>query len=121
MGKLVKLFGKVAPPETEAIADAFRIANGFFPVRVVYPRLDLPFPASLEPMLPADLAPAPYTNPSLVVLSPAVLMLRDPAYELFCMNSMPPDPIVGNTKASDLNCSTLKRTSRILSIGTLLI
>ena len=56
-GKLVKLFGKVAPPETEAIADALRIANGFLPVRVVYPRLDLAF--MLVSMLPADLAPAP--------------------------------------------------------------
>lgn len=34
-GKFVKLLGNVAPPETEAIALALRIAKGFLPVRVV--------------------------------------------------------------------------------------
>lgn len=35
-GRFVKLFGKVAE-DTEAIAEAFKIANGFLPVNEVYP------------------------------------------------------------------------------------
>jgi hypothetical protein len=54
------LFGNVAA-ETLAIALAFKIANGFLPVRLVYPYVpgDLPFYVDSEPILPADLAPAP--------------------------------------------------------------
>jgi hypothetical protein len=40
-GKLVKLFGKVVFVVL-AMADAFNMANGFFPVKVVWPRV-LPF------------------------------------------------------------------------------
>ena len=36
MGRLVKLLGKTAEL-VEAIAEALRIANGFFPVRLVWP------------------------------------------------------------------------------------
>jgi hypothetical protein len=54
------LFGNVAA-ETLAMALAFKIAKGFLPVRLVYPcEPDFPFYAvSDEPILPADLAPAP--------------------------------------------------------------
>ena len=38
MGKLVKLLGKTAVL-VEAMADAFRMANGFLPVRLVCPWL----------------------------------------------------------------------------------
>lgn len=61
MGKLAKLFGKTAVTG-EAIAEAFKIANGFFPVRVVYPWLlsILDAPPEVESEIePADLAPAP--------------------------------------------------------------
>ena len=34
LGKFVKLFGKTAE-EVEAMAEALRIANGFFPVKLV--------------------------------------------------------------------------------------
>jgi hypothetical protein len=111
-GRFVKLFGKVAPPDTDAIALALRIANGFFPVSVVYPRLDFCL-LSLAPILPALLAPAPYTKPSVSVL------LLEPLVLVVCpINSVAPIPICGRTSASLLNCSTRKRTSRMRSIGT---
>ena len=61
-GKFVKLFGNVAAV-TLAIADAFRIANGFFPVSLVCPFV-VDFVIYLVSLrLPADLAPAPKTGP----------------------------------------------------------
>ena len=69
MGKLAKLFGKTAVAG-EAIADAFRIANGFLPVSEVYPWfppdsiLLAPALVLLSAMEPLDFAPAPYTGPS---------------------------------------------------------
>ena len=62
LGKLVKLLGKTADP-LEAIADAFRIANGFLPVKLVYPWLPLSILEAPELVFslrePADLAAAP--------------------------------------------------------------
>lgn len=63
LGKLVKLFGNVAY-ETLAIAEAFKMANGFLPVKLVWPLLlffpfmvvDVSFMLLIDP---ADLAPAP--------------------------------------------------------------
>ena len=61
LGRFVKLFGNTAEL-VDAIADAFRIANGFFPVRLVCPPLPI---ILLAPELvfsfsePADLAAAP--------------------------------------------------------------
>jgi hypothetical protein len=62
-GKFVKLLGKTAEL-VDAIADAFRMAKGFFPVRLVWPWLP---PVSIleAPELvfsfrePADFAAAP--------------------------------------------------------------
>ena len=50
------MFGKVAAC-VEAIADAFKIVKGFFPVNVVCPLLFEGLSGPL--MLPADFAPAP--------------------------------------------------------------
>ena len=61
LGKLVKLLGKTAE-EVDAMAEAFRMAKGFFPVRLVYPWLPraLEAPALVFSLrLPADLAAAP--------------------------------------------------------------
>jgi hypothetical protein len=51
LGKLVKLLGKTAPPVGDAIADAFNIANGFFPVK------ELPYPPTklLVPLVLVEL------------------------------------------------------------------
>jgi hypothetical protein len=49
-GRFVKLFGNTAFWEA-AIADAFRIANGFFPVKVV-----LPLPEPMRLLVPDDLS-----------------------------------------------------------------
>ena len=60
---MAKLLGKTADAG-EAIAEAFRMANGFFPVRDVYPWFEL-LSILLAPLLvlsaiePADFAPAP--------------------------------------------------------------
>jgi len=59
LGKFVKLLGNCADV-FEAIALAFKIANGFFPVKDVYPALPAFFCSVPGPLiLPADLAPAP--------------------------------------------------------------
>lgn len=61
MGKFVKLLGKTAVL-VEAMAEAFRIANGFLPVKLVCPWfpsiLEAPFDV-LSLRLPADLAASP--------------------------------------------------------------
>lgn len=49
-GKFVKLLGKTAFYDA-AIADALRIAKGFFPVRV-----ELPAPAPMRLLVPEDLS-----------------------------------------------------------------
>jgi len=50
-GKFVKLFGNIAF-WVAAIADAFRMANGFLPVRVV----PLPVPVPTKLLVPEDLS-----------------------------------------------------------------
>jgi hypothetical protein len=63
----VKLFGKVADVLL-AIALAFRIVNGFLPVKFVYPLFTCFAVCFVSFRLPADFAPAPKTGPlSLVV------------------------------------------------------
>ena len=82
----------------DAIADGFKIANGFLPV-IVFPP---PEPTRL--LVPDDL------SVSFMILFAAPV---DELLEPFFLFS-----ISGSMRASDLNCSMLKRTSLILSLVT---
>ena len=107
MGKFVKLLGKTAVL-VDAIAEAFRIANGFLPVKLVYPWLPSIFEAPFDVLslrLPADFAASPYT-PAATLSEPVCFSVPLSVPRSFLVTRALLD-MFGSLRASPLNCSML--------------